>query len=300
MSIQNFLSQVWSARIIRDLERQSVYASVANRNWEADAQNAKMVHIGKMTSDITIKDYTRNADIAAPELVSTDDRILEITQEKYFNFFVDDVDQKQTNPAWISEAMRKSAIAISQEVDTYALRQITKTGTIPTKNIIEVTDAASTVTDGYSEVLLDMREKMQNDRIPKDVVPFLISTPSFDKAVSKWLLNTGGTGSPNIFTPNATDGVVRAGQAGNLLGFDWRQSLAQNEFEASDRTGTILTATSDIILIGLADAYTFADQIANIEAYRPEKRFGDAVKGLYVYDGLMVQPEFMYALKVKR
>ena len=46
--------------------------------------------------------------------------------------------------------------------------------------------------------------------------------------------------------------------------------------------------------VGTNDAVTHPFQIQEVEAYRPEKRFGDAVKGLYVYGAGVVAPDYLY------
>ena len=38
-------------------------------------------------------------------------------------------------------------------------------------------------------------------------------------------------------------------------------------------------------------AIAFAEQINSVEAYRPEKRFADAVKGLHLYGAKIVYPK---------
>jgi hypothetical protein len=38
-------------------------------------------------------------------------------------------------------------------------------------------------------------------------------------------------------------------------------------------------------------AYTYADQISKVEAYRPQNSFEDAVKGLSLYGGKLVRPD---------
>ena len=46
-------------------------------------------------------------------------------------------------------------------------------------------------------------------------------------------------------------------------------------------------------------AVTFAEQISEVEAYRPEKRFADAVKGLHLYGAKVVYPDEFMVLCVK-
>ena len=41
----------------------------------------------------------------------------------------------------------------------------------------------------------------------------------------------------------------------------------------------------------------FAEQLSEIEAYRPEKRFADAVKGLHLYGAKIVFPEEYFVMK---
>lgn len=45
-------------------------------------------------------------------------------------------------------------------------------------------------------------------------------------------------------------------------------------------------------------AIAFAEQLSEIDAYRPEKRFADAVKGLHIYGAEVVYPEEMVLINV--
>ena len=44
------------------------------------------------------------------------------------------------------------------------------------------------------------------------------------------------------------------------------------------------------IIAGHQIAISYAEQINKVEAYRPEKRFADAVKGLHLYGAKLVRP----------
>ncbi len=44
------------------------------------------------------------------------------------------------------------------------------------------------------------------------------------------------------------------------------------------------------IIAGHALATSFAEQVLDVRTYKPEKRFGDAVKGLHVYGAKVVRP----------
>ena len=45
-------------------------------------------------------------------------------------------------------------------------------------------------------------------------------------------------------------------------------------------------------------AIAFAEQLSEINAYRPEKRFADAVKGLHLYGAKVVYPKEMVLLNL--
>ena len=45
-------------------------------------------------------------------------------------------------------------------------------------------------------------------------------------------------------------------------------------------------------------AIAFADQLSEVEAYRPEKRFADAVKGLHLYGAKVVYPNEMVCIDI--
>ncbi len=53
-------------------------------------------------------------------------------------------------------------------------------------------------------------------------------------------------------------------------------------------------------MAGYEQTISYAEQIVKVEAYRPEKRFSDAVKGLHVYGAKVVRPDTLAVLTVQR
>ena len=98
MSVEKFIPQIWSARLLNHLDKRHVYLNLLNRDYEGEIKNfgdtVKVNQIG----DITIKDYEKGTDIESPEDVAGEQQELKIDQAKYFNFSIDDVDNAQTNP----------------------------------------------------------------------------------------------------------------------------------------------------------------------------------------------------------
>ena len=57
--------------------------------------------------------------------------------------------------------------------------------------------------------------------------------------------------------------------------------------------------TYDNIIVKTSKGYAFANSINEVEAYRPEKQFSDAVKGLDCFGGKAVRPEQIETAQVK-
>ena len=53
-------------------------------------------------------------------------------------------------------------------------------------------------------------------------------------------------------------------------------------------------------MAGYDQTISYAEQIVEVQAYRPELRFADAVKGLHVYGAKVVRPDALAVLTVSR
>src|SRR5258708_747176 len=74
-----------------------------------------------MIGDITISNYSKDTDLASPQALTDAQAQLTITQAKYFNFEIDDVDQAQTanDGAIMQEAMSWAAYRLKDTIDQY-------------------------------------------------------------------------------------------------------------------------------------------------------------------------------------
>lgn len=76
------------------------------------------------------------------------------------------------------------------------------------------------------------------------------------------------------------------GLIGRAAGFDvYRSTLVPNS-----------SSTEYKVIAGHRSAWSKAEQILETEAYRPEKRFADALKGLHVYGAKVVRPSNLACL----
>lgn len=61
----------------------------------------------------------------------------------------------------------------------------------------------------------------------------------------------------------------------------------------------VTTGARPLVVFGYRGASTYAEQIASVEAYRPEKRFADALKGLHLYGAKVTRPGALGVARVK-
>ena len=86
------------------------------------------------------------------------------------------------------------------------------------------------------------------------------------------------------------EGILRTGLVAQAAGFDIY--LSNNCVSVNSNSKDTYT-----IVGGVDSAATYAEQIVSTEAYRPEKRFADAVKGLHVYGAKVVDKAQIACLK---
>lgn len=281
MSVTNFIPTIWSARLLRHLDKKHVYANLLNRDYEGEIKNfgdtVKINQIG----DVTIKDYTKGTDIADPDDLSGEQQILTIDQAKYFNFAVDDVDNAQTNPKLMDKAMQRAGYGMNDVTDQFAANLLYVNAAAENMLGSDESPLVPTADDAY-DMLVDLGTLLTESNVPMEgrwaVVP-------------AWF--HGMLLKDKRFTGNGTDynkAILEGGEVGVAAGFSiW---LSNNVPNTAGEKYKIISGTNE--------AGSYAEQILKTEAYRPEKRFSDAVKGLHVYGAKVLQPKCLSVLTANK
>lgn len=281
MSVTNFIPTIWNARLLRHLDKKHVYANLLNRDYEGEIKNfgdtVKINQIG----DVEIKDYERNKDIAAPDDLSGDQLTLTIDQAKYFNFAVDDVDNAQTNPKLMDKAMQRAGYAMNDVTDSFAANLLYVNAAAENMLGSDDTPIVPTADDAY-DALVDLATLLTEANVPMDgrwaVIP-------------AWY--HGLLLKDKRFVGNGTDynkAILEGGEVGVAAGM---KILLSNNVPN-------ISGTKYKIIAGTNEAGSYAEQILKTEAYRPEKRFADAVKGLHVYGAKVLQSKCLGVLTANR
>lgn len=276
MALDNFIPELWSAELLVNLKNQLVYGSdsIVNRNYEGEVSRfGDTVRINSIGA-VSVSNYTKNSNHAAPETLSDSQMVLVIDQAKMFNFQIDDIDRAQQNPKLMSAAMREAAYALAAEVDLH-IANLLDTET-PAGNTLADVSFDATFED-YYEALVDLGVKLDENNAPADG-RFAVMKPSVVGVLRKDdRFVSFGTEANRAVAAGGT------GVLGTIAGFN---ILVSNRVPNGNGGNPQIQA-------GHSWATTLADQIESLEAYRPELRFADAMKGLHVYGSKVIRPELL-------
>lgn len=278
MALNNFIPQIWSAQLLESLKKSLVYGQegVVNRDYEGEIQAyGDTVKINSIGS-ITVGDYQKNTDMDDPQVLTDATRTLVIDQAKYFNFQVDDIDRAQQRPKIMQAAMQEAAYALRNAADVYIA---TKMFSEADPNNFIGSDSSPVVPTKQTayELLVDLATILDENNVPEEG-RWVIVPPWFYGLMLKDDRFTHETA--------AGDDVIRNAVIGRAAGFT---VLRSNNVPNVD-------GSAYKIIAGHRIAFAYAEQINDVEAYRPEKRFADAVKGLHLYGGKVIRPEALAVL----
>lgn len=277
MAIGDFIPEIWSARLRMHMDKKLVYAqpSVVNRDYEGEiTQRGDTVHIQRV-GEVTVKDYTPNTDMDAPERPDGTTVALTIDESWYWNIAIDDVDKVQTNVALLDRFAERAGYAMANKVDS-AVAAVMVAGAGASLKIgtsaAPVEIAASGGDYTLYSAAVEARKRLDKANAPDDE-RWIVIPPDLESAA---LLD------PNFVSADSEIGASeqRSGLIGRVAGFDVMKS---NNAPTITKTGGA-TYDSYAVLYGAGNyGTTHADQIAAVEAYRIEAQFGDGIKGLNVW-----------------
>ncbi|MBQ9131239.1 MAG: P22 coat protein - protein 5 domain protein, partial [Clostridia bacterium] len=164
MSIQNFVSTVWSENLYQALDKQYIAVANCNRDYEGEIrEKGSTVRICGI-EDVNISDYIKNANMSYPEILADNYRDLVINQAKCFNFQIDDIDRAQSTPRLMEAAMKNAANALANDADRSIYSLFSQAGKTITSNDV--------TSDNIIDLLIDARTVLFNNNVsdPHDIV----------------------------------------------------------------------------------------------------------------------------------
>ncbi len=273
MAITNFIPNVWSEHFIETISHKRVAVNNCNRVYEGEIrEKGSKVQICGLSS-VKISDYEKNTEIAAPALLNDYQTELVIDQAKYFNFMIDDIDRAQADSKLLSYAIGNATSALAKEADKYIY------------NLYNTADQYFEVRGATPEKVLDLimeARALFHYQTASDFNDIVIEvSPAVAAMILKAKIRYGIDSSDTL-----ENGCI--GRIGGCKVFVSPDIVvtAEDCYECSK------------CMVRTTRAIAFAEQFSEIEAYRPESRFADAVKGLYLFGAKTVIPTELVTLDI--
>ena len=273
MAITNFIPTIWSENLYKALDKQYIAAANCNRDYEGEIKNMGSVVKICGVGNVTVGDNTKNTDMSNPQTLSDTVVELKIDQAKYFNFQIDDIDRAQSTPKLMDAAMSVAASGLANAADAYIFGLHEESG-----YTLSVEDPDP---DRMIELIITAREKLYQSNVSDSSEVVVEVSPAVATLILKAKMN--------LTTDNTAS--FENGYLGSVVGC---KIYVSNNI-ACESDGTFSTYKC---FMRTKRAIAFAEQLSEIDAYRPEKRFADAVKGLHLYGAAVVYPEELAVLNI--
>lgn len=272
MSVKNFIPELWSSKILKELDKKHVLVKNCTTSWSGEITGVgSKVKINSI-NEPTIDDYVPNSTVITPEELADESRWLEITQSKYFAFYIDDVDEKQTTGGVLQEGIRKAIVGLKNKSEQFVAAKYAEASVTITQGALTSGNVLSTLMKAKTIL---MANDLDDGEMCLEVSPYILN---------KMIL------ADIVYTD--TGKTIASGKIGNSMQLGMMVYVSNNLVG----TGTDPDSAQTYCMMRSKEAIAYAEQIMKTEKYRPESAFSDAVKGLHVYGAKTVKPKELVAL----
>lgn len=287
-TITNFQQTIWSASILRSLDKITSLRNHCNFQFEKESKNAKEVKILSVNRP-TIRTYVPGTAITR-ESAADSSQLLQLNQYRYFNFEVEDIVKAQSVPGLMEALTDEAGKGLALEGDKYVAATVkdgvengvvvdeenqTKEQIAASESVIALTNsnAMASVEDGFATLYAN--DCKVSDTFYLELAPKVFTT-------YRQQLTELSTNNPEILKKGAVGKINNA------------YVCIENCLPEATDGGSIYN------ILRTDKAIAFAEQIEKVEHYRPEDAFTDAVKGLYVFGAKIIRPKEIYVMKTKK
>ena len=276
MSYNNFIPTVWAEAINRELERNHVFIGDCNRQYEGNVSKmGDTVRILGITKPTITTQVGTDIELTGAETVPDASQSLPIQHVSYFDYRVDDIDKRQAVGGLMDALSKETSEALADEMDKFVANMA--------KDKL-ATKADATATAINKNNILNYIDAGLETLYSHDVKPdgfISITVPPWFYTILKQAYIALDTDNSKMLENG------KVGRYGNVI-----VRMSNNVAKDGNDNSLIQLKTNRAI--------AFVNPVTHTEAYRPEKRFSDAVKGFVLYDGKIVRPKEMVILNCKK
>lgn len=280
MAISNFLSTKWSSLVELAAQETSIALRIAGDQYQADATGTTAIKAARV-GDIDIIDYTNDTDLSALQKLSDVGVTLNLNQKKAFNFSVDDVDAAQSAADFSPAAMTQAAAKLALEADKYMLGLY---ASADAANKIGAVGSSIAITEANVDTYIyGLKEKLDDQN----------AGPNRWLVVPSWFMTKLSLAGLGIqLGESMKDMLFTEGEVVRYAGFNIVQSNNVVKAGAGSDEYQIMAFTDRAIPL--------AASVQKVEALRNPSRFGDIVRGLYVFGATVAFPKEVAVLSATK
>lgn len=272
MSIAVFKPELWSRTILNELDVLTGLRKHSDYSFNGEIKYGTKLHITE-SGTTTIKDYVQGQDIEL-EAYNGDEVVLEIEKQKYFAKYYDNVDIAQSIKGVMENDMKQSAKELKLEADRYVASKLlagVEAGTVA-KSASAITPNKNNVVEAIETGLVALYEA------------------NVDPSTEIW-----GELSPKMYSHMRQYLTELATNNIELM----KKGIIGKYNNVNVCIENLLPTKSSVRynFLRTGKAFAFAEQIDQVKAVEKERGFGDIVKGLYVFGGVIVRAKEIYAIQ---
>ncbi|AZU97381.1 major capsid protein [Thermobifida phage P318] len=304
-----FIPEIWTSQLFLDLEASLILSSgaVSNRQYEGHFQRqGDTVRIPHFQDTASVSEgYDPYGEIGPANRAELDSILVRVDQARTIHFEVDDLHQLQTQEglSLMQALTQQHARALAESMDRHVAATIKdaifgvdrNSGGGALHGEVKQLTPPATGTEIYQKIIeartiLDINNVPQNGRYlivgPAEYAKLLTDENFIDASkygAGSVLANgeVGRVAGMTVIVSNTIGSHLTDAQYADLPGVAGGYGV-----RASNSGGENIH-----MLVGHPMAVTMVGQLTQMEAYRPEKKFTNAVKGLYIFGTKVIRPE---------
>lgn len=269
-----FKPELWSKTILKELDVITGMRKHSSYEFNTEIKYGTKLHITKL-GDTQIRNYTQGVDITFDDVNGTEVQLI-IDQQRYFGKYYDDIDKVQAIPNAVQTDMAETAKALALDADEFVsarlYQAVTASGSTIGKSASAITPNEKNVMTAIEDGLVYLYSK----NVPVSTEIWGEVSP---KMYSQLRIHLTELATANLDLMKR--GII--GKYGNV------NICIENKLPV--KTGVKYN------FLRTGKAFAFAEQIDKVSAVEKENGFGTKFKGLYVYGGVVVRPDEIYAIQ---
>ncbi|MBO7176249.1 MAG: P22 coat protein - protein 5 domain protein [Clostridia bacterium] len=273
MAIENFIPTIWSENLYRALDKRYIGVAHCNRDFEGDIKSCgskvKICGVG----NVNVYQYNKDNNLSEPQALTDTCVEMSIDQARYFNFQIDDVDRAQCTPKLMDAAMNVASASLANAADSYIYSLYIDAG--------HTVENMAPTPENILDTILTARQKLYENNVSEGEEVVLEVSPAIATILIK----------AKILSATDNTDILDTGCIGSIAGC---HVYVTNNLYAD----TYVEDNLRFCLMRTKRAIAYAEQLSEIEAYRPEKRFADAVKGMLLFGAKVVYPQELVCVSI--